>query len=129
MGQWRGGDLALAVPAAPLGLGLSWHLFLPEPGTVGMAGSEESSLVVPLSIQLLVHVGRGCPCKAPEDSSSQDLEGRCSQISYLLCSLPQVPADGPAQCLPSPVPRPAGVPGDGICCLSQITLPGISNRP
>lgn len=59
MGQWRGGGgLALAVPAAPLGLGLSWHLFLPEPGTEGMAGSEESGLVVPLSIQLLVHVER-----------------------------------------------------------------------
>lgn len=47
----------------------------------------------------------------------------------LSLSLPQVPAAGPAQCPPTPVPWPAGVPGDGICCLSQITLPGISNRP
>ena len=35
----------------------------------------------------------------------------------------------PAPCPSTLVPWPAGVPGDGICYLSQITLPGISNRP
>lgn len=55
MGQWRGGDLAV-LPAS-LSLGLSWDPFLSEPETEGMAGSEESSLVIPLSVQLLVHAG------------------------------------------------------------------------
>lgn len=134
-GTLRGGPSGFLLPFRLLGSGASWvRSFPPSPARHPAASSPYG----PISCGGLGEWSRksrdGGPVSAvgacvwggaPRPSPPRALQ------SHTLLYLPRCPwlALPAAPPTPMPVPRPAGVPGDGICCLSQITLPGISNRP